>query len=67
MSWPRRGIRRLPQSLADAADRLERSTVLRRAMGDPMFEAFLAVRRGEVALFADADPDDIAAQTRWRW
>jgi glutamine synthetase len=63
----RLGIRRLPQSLADAADSLERSTVLRRAMGDPMFEAILAVRRGEVALFADTEPDEIAAQTRWRW
>jgi len=62
-----RGIGRLPQSLQDAADCLERSTILRQAMGDPMFEAFLAVRRGEVALFADADPDDIATQTRWRW
>jgi glutamine synthetase len=62
-----RGIGRLPQSLPDAADRLEQSTILRQAMGDPMFEAFLAVRRGEIALFADADPDDIAAQTRWRW
>ena len=62
-----RGIRRLPQGLPEAADCLDRSPVLRRAMGDPLFEAFLAVRRAEAELFADASADDIAAQTRWRW
>jgi glutamine synthetase len=63
----RRGIRRLPQSLAEAADRLEASAVLREAMGEPLFAAFLAVRRGEVGLFAGASPEEIAAATRWRW
>ena len=63
----RRGIRRLPQSLAEATGCLENSTVLRRAMGDPLFAAFIAVRRAESELFADVNPDDIAAQTRWRW
>ncbi len=62
-----RGIRRLPQTLPEAADRMERSMVLRQAMGDPLFEAFLAVRRAEAALFADAEAGEIAAQTRWRW
>ena len=62
-----RGIRRLPQGLPEAADCLDRSPVLRRAMGDPLFEAFLAVRRAEAELFAGASADDIAAQTRWRW
>jgi glutamine synthetase len=63
----RRGIRRLPQSLPEAVASLEGSPVLREAMGDPLFEAFLAVRRAEVDLFAGASPDDIAARTRWRW
>jgi glutamine synthetase len=62
-----RGIRRLPQSLSEAAGHLERSTVIREAMGDPLFEAFLAVRRAEAVLFADASPDEVVAQTRWRW
>jgi glutamine synthetase len=62
-----RGARRLPQTLPEATGALERSTVLRSAMGDPLFEAFLAVRRGEAELFADASPDEIVAQTRWRW
>jgi glutamine synthetase len=62
-----RGIRRLPLTLPDAVSHAERSPVLRTAMGDPLFEAFLAVRRGEIDLFADASPEQIVAQTRWRW
>jgi glutamine synthetase len=62
-----RGIRRLPQSLGEAADLLEASDALRAAMGDPMFEAFLAVRRAEIELFAKASPDEVVARTRWRW
>jgi glutamine synthetase len=62
-----RGIRRLPQSLAESTGQLERSDVLRQAMGDPMFEAFLAVRRAETELFADVSPDEVVARTRWRW
>jgi glutamine synthetase len=63
----RRGVSRLPQSLTESADALERSDVLRAAMGDPLFEAFLAVRRAESGLFAGASPEDVAARTRWRW
>jgi len=62
-----RGVRRLPQSLAESAGQLERSAVLRQAMGDPLFEAFLAVRRAEVEMFADVSADDVVARTRWRW
>jgi hypothetical protein len=36
-------------------------------MGDPLLQAFLAVRRGEDGLFAGASPADITAATRWRW
>ncbi len=63
----RLGIRRLPQTLPEAADWLARSKVLRQAMGDPLFEAVLAVRRGEAELFAGRSPDEIVARTRWRW
>ncbi len=63
----RRGIVRLPQSLTEAADAFEASDVLREAMGDPLFEAMLAVRRAEIELFADSSPDDVVARTRWRW
>jgi len=40
--------------------------VLAEAMGGPLFESFLAVRRAEVELFAGCTPDQIAAGTRWR-
>jgi len=62
-----RGTRRLAQSLGESVSALEASDVLREAMGDPMFEAFLAVRRAEIELFADASPADVVARTRWRW
>ena len=62
-----RGIQRLPQSLEESSGRLERSAMLREAMGDPLFEAFLAVRRAEIELFAETSPEDVVAQTRWRW
>jgi glutamine synthetase len=61
------GVVRLPQSLTEAADAFEASDVLREAMGDPLFEAVLAVRRAETELFADSSPDDVVARTRWRW
>jgi glutamine synthetase len=61
------GVRRLPESLGEAADHLRASTLLRESMGEALFEAIVAVRRGEADLFAAASPDDIAARTRWRW
>jgi glutamine synthetase len=63
----RRGIVRLPQSLAEAADAYAASEVLREAMGEPLFDSMLAVRRAETELFAGTSPDDIVARTRWRW
>ncbi len=63
----KRGIVRLPQSLTESADAFEASATLRGAMGDPMFEAILAVRRAEVEIFDGASPDDVVARTRWRW
>ena len=62
----RRGVSRLPQSLPEALDHLQRDTVLADAMGGPLFESFLAVRRAEVELFADRTPEEIAAATRWK-
>lgn len=71
-AWPEEeltalGVRRLPRTLAEAVSHLEESALLRKAMGDALFGAIVAVRRGETALFADATPEDVAAQTRWRW
>jgi glutamine synthetase len=62
----RQGVDRLPQSLRDALTHLQRDVVLAEAMGGPLFESFVAVRRAEVELFAGRTPDQIAAATRWK-
>jgi glutamine synthetase len=61
------GIRQLPSSLGAAIRELERSTVIRSAMGDVLFDAFLATRAGENALFAAMDPADMVRAHRWRY
>ncbi|MCW2639691.1 MAG: glutamine synthetase [Dactylosporangium sp.] len=58
---------RLPESLPAAIARLERDELLRAAMGEELFEAFLAVRRAEVELFAGREPQDVVAATRWAY
>ena len=62
-----RGIEQLPGSLAEAADRLAASTVLKDAMGPLLFETFLATRRGEVERFAGVDDDELIRRLRWRF
>jgi glutamine synthetase len=62
----RLGVARLPRELPTAIAALERDPVLAMAMGPALFESFLAVRRAETALFADATPEQVAAGTRWK-
>jgi glutamine synthetase len=62
----RRAVNRLPQSLPEALEHLQRATVLRAAMGEALFDAFVAVRRAEVALFAGRSAEEVVAATRWR-
>ena len=50
------GARRLPASLAEALDALEADELLMESLGDLRRRAYLAVKRSEVAAFADADP-----------
>jgi glutamine synthetase len=58
---------RLPQSVPEAIAALEADPVLTNALGEPLLRAFLAVRRGEVDLFASATPEEIVAATRWKY
>jgi glutamine synthetase len=58
---------RLPTSLPEAISHLERDEGLRAAMGEELFDAFLAVRRAEVELFKGRSPEEIVAATRWRY
>jgi len=56
---------RLPRSLSEAIAALEHDRLLGEAMGNPLFEAFLAVRRAEVERFRDRSDNEVAAATRW--
>jgi len=56
---------RLPTSLGAAVDALERDELLRGALGEPLVEAIIAVRRAEIEAFAQASDEDIAAAIRW--
>jgi glutamine synthetase len=62
-----RGVRQLPASLPEAAEHLAASSVLREAMGEFLFETFLATRRGEAEGYADLDDDEVIRRTRWRF
>ena len=62
-----RGVEQLPASLSDAAERLAGSSVLRDAMGEFLFETFLATRRGEVEQYSGLDDDELIRAMRWRY
>ncbi|WP_028937154.1 glutamine synthetase family protein [Pseudonocardia spinosispora] len=60
------GIDRLPTDLARSLAAFEADAALTGAFGPELTETVLAVRRAELATFADATPDQIIAATRWR-
>jgi glutamine synthetase len=64
---PDRQPPRLPQSVAEAVAALRADDMLPAALGEPLLEAFCAVRRAEADLFSEADPDTIATASRWRY
>lgn len=61
------GIGRLPTSLDEATDELERSHILRAAMGEILFDAFTAVRRAEADAFREAESEAIVEAHLWRY
>jgi glutamine synthetase len=62
-----RGIQRLPQSVDEALAHLEKSDVLRDAMGPMLFGSFAAVRRAEAEAYAGQDAESVVADHRWRY
>ena len=56
---------RLPQTLGQAVEAMEGDGVLREAMGDVLFDTFVAVRRAEIERLAGRSDEDVAAATRW--
>ncbi|MER7342745.1 glutamine synthetase family protein [Streptomyces sp. NPDC000075] len=60
-------VRRLPDTLTASIGHLEKSALLRRAMGDRLLDAVLAVRRAEDKLFAGRTAAEIVEATRRRF
>jgi glutamine synthetase len=58
---------RLPQSVEAAVAALRADDVLPGLLGEPLLEAYCAVRQAEADLFAGAVPAAIAEATRWRY
>jgi glutamine synthetase len=61
-----RGIRRLPQSLREAAHAFRADDVLSAAYGPDLAASVLALRESEIELFEGATDEEIAAATRWQ-
>lgn len=61
------GVRRLPTTPAEAADRLADSAVLAEAMGPELHDALITVRRAEADRYRDTSPEELVALTRWRF
>jgi glutamine synthetase len=62
-----RRMRQLPASLPEAIHELAASEVLRRAMGDLLFETFVATRRGDHEQYVEVEEDEMVRQYRWRY
>ena len=58
---------RLPRSVEEAVAALRADDVLPAALGEPLLDAFCAVREAEASLYADASPATIAEALRWRY
>jgi glutamine synthetase len=62
-----RGIRRLPTSLDEALDELERDQVLLDALGPLLATSYIAVKRNEAAFFKDKSPEEEALQHFYKY
>jgi glutamine synthetase len=62
-----KGIARLPESLPEALDALDKDSVLLKAMGPALVESYLAVKRSEADFYQGKSPEDIAAWHRLRY
>jgi glutamine synthetase len=58
----RMGVRRLPTTLDEALDELERDQVLMEALGPMQATAYLAVKRNEIDFFKEKTPEEVALQ-----
>ncbi|GHO46332.1 glutamine synthetase family protein [Ktedonospora formicarum] len=63
----RRGIQRLPTTLTEALDELERDTVLTKALGEQLTKSYLAVKRNEAEFFKEKTPEEETAQHFYKY
>jgi glutamine synthetase len=63
----RMGVRRLPLTLEDALVALERSSVIRSALGEAVVDPFLAVRRHDAQSLGALSLEDRVRALRWRY
>lgn len=62
-----RGVRRLPTTLADAVAAFESEPAFTAALGSALATTIAESRRYEADLYADSSPEEISAQTRWKY
>ena len=62
----KRDIKALPSSLDAAVGAFEADAVLAEAFGTNFIDTISAVRRGEIALFDGASPQEVVERTRWK-
>ena len=62
-----RGISRLPTSLNEALDELERDEVLTEAMGPLLARSYIAVKRSESEFFEDRTPEEETRQHFYKY
>src|SRR6266487_3549117 len=63
----RLGIRRLPISLNEALDELERDEVLTEALGPLLATSYIAVKRAEIDYFKEKSPEEEALQHFYKY
>ncbi|MFC5724265.1 glutamine synthetase [Streptomyces gamaensis] len=56
-------IKRLPAALPDALEHFTHSALMRSVLGDPLFQALVAVREGEIALARGRSPQELVDAT----
>ena len=63
----RRGIRRLPTSLGEALDELERDHVLTEALGPLLATSYIAVKRSELGFFKEKSEEEETRQHFYKY
>jgi glutamine synthetase len=62
-----KGIRQLSSSLQEAIDQLAKSTFVKNALGDPLYECYLAVKKFDWESYGSMTLEDMVEDLRWRY